>query len=61
MPYISFIVSYLDNGAENACISSYFGFFLEYTLIHVFFLQCLIKWIEVGCMTDCFPMNTLMV
>jgi hypothetical protein len=35
MSYISVIVIYLDNGAENACISSDFGFFLECTLVHV--------------------------
>jgi hypothetical protein len=26
-----------------------------------FFLQCWIRWTEVGCMTDCFSLNTLMV
>jgi hypothetical protein len=61
MSYISIIVIYLDNGAENACISSDFVFFLECTLVHVFFLQCLIRWIKVGCMADFFPVNTLMV
>jgi hypothetical protein len=37
MYFISVIVIYLDNGAENSCISSNFGFFLECTLVHVFF------------------------
>jgi hypothetical protein len=84
MSYISVIVIYLDNAAENACISSDFGcisaenvadnvpcsvifslilhcFPLNWcTLVHVF-LQCLIRWIEVGCMAYCFPVNTLMV
>jgi hypothetical protein len=54
-------VIYLDNAVKNACISSDFCFFLECTLVHVFFLQCLIRWIEVRCMVDCFPVNTLMV
>jgi hypothetical protein len=47
-------VIYLDNGAENYCISSNF-------VIVTFFLQCLIRWIEVVCMADCFNVNTLMV
>jgi hypothetical protein len=34
-------VIYLDNGAENACISSDFGFFLECTLVRVFFFAML--------------------
>jgi hypothetical protein len=61
MSFISVIVIYLDNGAGNSCISSIFGFFLQCTRVHVFFLQCLIRWIKVGCMADCFLVNTLMV
>jgi hypothetical protein len=41
MYFISVIVIYLDNGAENSCISSNFGFFLECTLVHVSFFAML--------------------
>jgi hypothetical protein len=41
MYFISIIVIYLDNGAENSCISSNFGFSLECTLVHVFFFAML--------------------
>jgi uncharacterized membrane protein len=42
MYFISVIVIYLDNGAENSFISSHFGFFfLECTLVHVFFFAML--------------------
>jgi hypothetical protein len=62
MSYISVIVIYLCNGAENGCISLDFVFFLECTLVHVFlFFQCLTRWIEAGCMADCFFVNTLMM
>jgi hypothetical protein len=38
MSIISVIDIYLDNGSRNSCISSNFGFFfLECTLVHVFF------------------------
>jgi hypothetical protein len=54
MYFTSIIVIYLDNGAENSCISSNF-------VMVMFFLQCLIRWIDVGCMEDYFPVNKLMV
>jgi hypothetical protein len=42
----------------------YLHFFVFSFNVHVFmcfFLQCLIRWIKVGCMADCFLVNTLMV
>jgi hypothetical protein len=61
MSFISVIVIYLDNGAENSCISSNFGFSSNVHLFMCFFLQCLIRCSEVECMANSFPMNTLMV
>jgi hypothetical protein len=55
MYFISVTVIYLDNGAENSCISSNFGFFLECTLIHVFFCNALLDGSKLGAWQIVFP------
>jgi hypothetical protein len=55
MSFIYVIVIYLDNGAGNCCISSNFGFFLECTLVHVFFYNAWSDGAKLGAWQIVFP------